>query len=350
MKKNMKHSSLFILLLSISFIVGAQPEWPPVGKIGQDYNQLDADGKKQGLWYRTYSDGGLYYSGYFKNDKPQPNSKLYYYQDNGKLMAIHSFRENNQIVDARHFFKNGKIQSTGKYLNQKKDSIWNFYDEKGILRSMDSYKLDSLDGNSIIYYPSGGVLKNQSYSNGTPIGKWFELYEDGKTRTSGNWKNGKYDGDFVFYHSNGNKEASGKYLAGIKDGQWLYYTSNGKLEMQVLYEKGEQIKAVRHNGDHIEYYPSGIPRIECSYKDGELDGLYTEYYDEGEWIREQQPINEPGMQIEFIEKLINRQASKECEYVNGKLKGEVLYFDLNGTLLKKEYFENGELKETILEE
>lgn len=346
----MKLNSLFILLLAVSTRLIAQPEWPPIGEIGQDYNQLDSKGMKQGLWYRTYSDGGLYYSGYFSNDKPEPKSTLYYYYDNGRLMAKHEFRQDNKVVDAEHFFKSGKLQSKGKYLNQKKDSIWSFYDEKGILRSIDSYRADSLDGLSIIYFPSGKVLKKQTYDFGTPIGEWTEFYEDGKTRTAGIWKNGKYHGDFQFFFANGNKEATGKYVNGMKDGQWLYYTSNGKLEMQVLYEMGEQKKAVRHNGDHIEYYPSGIPKIECSYKDGQLDGIYTEYYDKGEWIREQQPISEPGMQIEFIEKLIKRQPSKECEYVNGKLKGEVLYFDENGDLSKKELYENGLLIDTIIEE
>ena len=54
----------------------------------------------------------------------------------------------------------------------------------------------------------------------------------------------------------------------------------------------------------------------------------------------------PGAIMEFKEKLINQQPSKECEYVNGKLKGEVLYYSPNGELLKTELYENGELIES----
>lgn len=336
-----------VLLLSVSLCSYAQPEWPPKGEQGVDFNRKDSNGKKTGTWYRTYSDGGLYYAGEFKNDKPAPGSTLFYFYENGRIMAEHFFRPDSKVVEARNFYKSGKLQSVGNYLNQKKDSLWTFYDEQARLRSTEEYKLDSLDGYRKIYFPTGTLLKEEFFINGTPDGEWAEYYEDGKTRTKGYWKDGKYNGDFTFYHQNGAKEAEGAYVNDNKSGQWMYYLPNGKLEVQILYENGEAVKSKRHNGDVIEYYPSGIPKLECTYKNGELDGIYTEYYDQGEWIREPVNNNEPGLQLEFKEKLINRQPSKECEYVNGKLKGEVLYYNPDGSLQKTEVYENGVLKETI---
>lgn len=341
-------SILGSILFGISLY--AQPEWPPRGDEGVDFNLRNADGSKTGLWYRTYSEGGLYYVGYFEKGKPKPGSTLYYYYETGQPMAKHSFRKDPKVVDAIHFYSSGIKQSEGKYYRQKRDSTWKFFDERAKLRSIEEYLADSLHGEKKVFYPSGQVLKVERFDNGSPIGEFVEYYENGNFRTKGSYVNGEYEGDFTYYYSNGNKEAEGRFSNGLREGQWLYFMKDGPLQAQVLYKTGKVKKEVIQNGEHVEYYESGIPKLECNYKNGELHGLYTEYYDQGEWIREPMETNSPGVALEFTEKLIKRQPSKECEYINGKLKGEVLYYSPEGELTRTELYENGELIETIQED
>ena len=273
-----KYLSVLLFLLS-AIAVGAQPTWPPVGEEGVDFNLRNSKGKKTGLWYRTYSDGGLYYAGEFENDRPKPGTSLYYYYENGHPMATHKFRPDAITVDAKHYYSSGILQSQGKYVEQKKDSTWKFYDEKGLLRSIENYKEDSLHGKKEIFYPGGQLLKEEIYDFGTPIGKFTEYYDNGNPRTVGHWEAGKFGGDFIYYYSNGKKESEGKFANDLRDGQWLYWLKDGQLQAQVLYRAGKIVKEVIQNGERVEYYPSGIPKLECNYKNGVLHGIYTEYYD-----------------------------------------------------------------------
>jgi antitoxin component YwqK of YwqJK toxin-antitoxin module len=55
----------------------------------QSINYVDADGKKQGVWKKTYKDGNLRYEGAFKNDVAQ--GIFYYYYKTGELKLEKEF-------------------------------------------------------------------------------------------------------------------------------------------------------------------------------------------------------------------------------------------------------------------
>jgi antitoxin component YwqK of YwqJK toxin-antitoxin module len=341
----MKTILLYVLIL-VPLFTSAQPAWPPVGKAGTDYNVNNAKSQKQGLWYRTYAEGGLYYAGYFQDGKPQAGSTMWYFYQGGQLMAVHTFRSNIDIVDAVTYFKNGALQSRGKYLQQKKDSTWEFYTESGYLTSREDFAKDMRNGNVLIFYPDGRVMHEGKYTDDKLNGSVKEYFPDGTPKLQGSCVNDMYDGKVVQYQKNGLKLSEGSYAAGVKQGEWLFYLENGKLQMQVLYDKGKSKKEVRHNGDFIDYYDSGIPSLEITYRDGEKHGIFTEYYDQGEWIKEQKPAEEPGSPIEWTEKLVKRQIKVQGEYKMGKMVGDVVYFGEEGRLLKTETYENGVLTET----
>lgn len=337
---------LILALLQASLFCLAQPAWPPAGKAGTDFNVSDAKSRKQGLWYRTYSEGGLYYVGYFLDGKPKPGSTMWYYYQGGQLMAIHRFRDNPDIVDAETYFKSGALQSSGKYVQQKKDSIWTFQAEAGYVTSVEEYKNDMRNGKVQIFYPDGKIMHEGVYVDDKLNGSIKEYFPSGKVKLEGSCVNDMYEGKMLFYQENGLKQSEGKYAAGVKQGEWLFYLDNGKLQMQVLYDAGQVKKEVRHNGDFIDYFESGIPSLEITYRDGEKHGIFTEYYDQGEWVREQVPAEAPGSPIEWTEKLVKRQIKVQGEYKMGKLTGDVVYYNEEGHLVKTETYENGELTET----
>ena len=97
----------------------------PFLSVSQSVNQIDNSDRKQGVWTKTYKNGNVKYKGQFKDDKPQ--GLFYYYYSSGELQAEKEFFH-NVIAAATHiFYKNVKLKAAGIYVNELKDSTWNYY-------------------------------------------------------------------------------------------------------------------------------------------------------------------------------------------------------------------------------
>ncbi|MCF8217506.1 MAG: hypothetical protein K9I29_09595 [Bacteroidales bacterium] len=72
-------------------------------------------------------------------------------------------------------------------------------------------------------------------------------------------------------------KASGKLKRGTPDGNWRFYYPNGNIEAVVHYDKGTI------DGKAYFYYNSNEQNLRCEaqFSDGELDGLYKEFYKNG---------------------------------------------------------------------
>ena len=114
-----KRINLSLLLILITFSV-----------LGQEINQTDAQGKKQGIWKKYYpSNDGLFYEGQFKDDKAIGSFKHYY--ENGDLKSITIYGDNR--VRSEVYYNNGQLMATGVFIDQKKDSTWLYFDRSGWL-------------------------------------------------------------------------------------------------------------------------------------------------------------------------------------------------------------------------
>ena len=103
-------------------------------------NQVDAKGLKQGLWYKNY-----------------PGTKIHIYES-GALKAVVDNKPNSKLSMVKMYFENEALMSEGCYWDQKKDSIWINYNERGELVSAESYIDGRLNGKKIIYYFSSNLF------------------------------------------------------------------------------------------------------------------------------------------------------------------------------------------------
>jgi len=334
---------LLIFLFALPILVQAQFPWPPEGEENVDYylNQRD---KKDGLHYRTYGDGGLYYVGEFKDGKPKPNSTLLYYTEKGKLMASHAFGASASEVKATNFHPNGEIQSQGRYFNRLKEGEWTFFNDAGKTLRIERYTKDMLNGKTEVYYPSGVQYRLENYVDSVQQGEFVEWFEGGKIKVKGNYANGSYDGKLTYFHENGNKLLEANYKNGSREGVWLEYNRNGSIRQSFVYAGNEQVKTGKQNGEFEEFYANGIPESVYNYKNGLPHGLFEEWYDKGEFVKV--PM-EGGNAMEYKQELRGAQLKREGEYSNGKLIGDVAYYNEDGTILKTEVYEDGELIEII---
>jgi hypothetical protein len=199
-------------------------------------NITDASGKKQGHWIKYDQAHKKIYDGNFKDNYPV--GKFTYYYDSGIPWAVTVFHNNGKIAYTKMFDAGGNITGEGKYLDEKKDSIWKFYNRDGKLISEESYINEKKNGISKVYYSNGQLAEEKMWKNGLADGKWKKYFENGIVKYDGQCKNDKVEGQVKFYQTNGKVDAEGNYLNDLKEGVWKYYREDGTLKAKDTFIKG----------------------------------------------------------------------------------------------------------------
>ncbi len=218
-------------------------------------NQVDAKGLKQGLWQKSYPGSKIYmYEGNFKDDKPV--GKFVYKYQSGVVKAVIDNKPNSNVSFVKLYFENQALMADGFYRNQKKDSIWMNYNERGELVSGESYKNDKLNGKKITYYLNdqleNGELKVLSvtiFKDDIRDGVFKEYYPNGTMKMSGNYVNGLRTGEWVEYYNTGQVMSRVLYKADYLHGWSYFYDKNGTELSKNLWKKGDRLE-----GKELETY------------------------------------------------------------------------------------------------
>lgn len=224
---------LFLILIFLVSNLSAQSN--------SEINRKDEKGRKQGVWKKKNVYGTLIYEGKFLDDKPFGEFK-YYYND-GCIKAISRFKNNGTVSYTVFYHSNGKMMAKGKFINEKKDSIWNYYrvsDE--MLVSKENYFDGETHDESISYYPNGNIAEIINYNKGVKQGVWEKYFQDGNIQLKGNYFNDNIEGKFDIYYPGKILKTSGEYKKSLKYGEWKYYSILEKLEKIEIYDDGKLVK------------------------------------------------------------------------------------------------------------
>jgi antitoxin component YwqK of YwqJK toxin-antitoxin module len=296
-------------------------------------NSMDAQGRKQGAWSKTWPNGQLRYTGQFKDDRPVGEFK--HFNDRGKIETVQQHAGDGIISRARHFYPDGSLMATGKYVRQQKDSTWNYYMADGQLKKVERYAAGHLHGEQVTYYPGGQMAEREQRVNGEMHGPSMSWFPDGKLKSEATYEKGEAEGRMVFYYPKGNREIEGNLVNGDRDGTWIYYNADGTIQLQILYARGQVVKERKENGTFREYYDDEQVQSEVIYKKGKREGKFTEYYGNGRWTMKPVPSDSEVSTPAEVERVLEGQTKKrEGTYVNDLLEGEVKEYDENGKLLK----------------
>ena len=219
-----------ILLFSALFIV-------PLLIFSQSQNQVDATGRKQGKWIKTYYNGKVRYIGQFSDDRPYGEFKYFY--ESGALHAVNEFSDDGVIAQSKMFHENGAPMAEGKYIRQKKEGLWRYYsDIDSSLIAEENYQKGILHGKSINYYPeTGKPAEIFEFKNGKRDGPYLTFFPDGSTMTEGTYKNDQLDGEFTLFYPDGKIQLKGQYKDGQQVGNWNYFDEEGNAIREDAFRK-----------------------------------------------------------------------------------------------------------------
>tara|TARA_B100000809_G_scaffold263531_1_gene316999 strand:+ start:168 stop:938 length:771 start_codon:yes stop_codon:yes gene_type:complete len=216
----------------------------------QEENKIDAKGQKQGEWKKYHKNGMLRYVGNFKNDKPVGEFKYYYDSGNVQSKIDHKIVSSYFIA----FYKTGEVKAVGKYIDQKRDSTWIFYDVDGFKKSSEYYINGLKNRVSFIYYLNGKIAEEKAFFNDFENGKYIKYDEKGKKKMEATNENGSLEGEVVYYTNGGKRNIRGFYYHGTRNGVWLYFEDDGNtIKKKEVYDKGKRID--KNKDDNFETTP-----------------------------------------------------------------------------------------------
>ncbi len=238
-------TKISILLIVFSFIFTSYAQ-------NDTLNRTDNKGLKQGYW-KKYEKNRLIYEGQFKNNIPIGVFK--YYHKNGKLKSIAHFLNGPLKVKTTLFHDNGVRAAEGIFVDQIKDSTWNYYNEKGILIKTEAYNKGVKSGKWCTYSSKTGILLEEiNYFNDLFHGEYKEYYVNGDIQTIMHYINGKRNGVVESYYGDNILSIKGVYHNNYQTGKWSYYDSNGKLRKEIDFKRSvpEKIFFVVYNGANAQ--------------------------------------------------------------------------------------------------
>lgn len=229
-------------MILLAFNLASQP-----GTGGEKpQNKTDEKGRKQGLWMKRHPNNTVpQYKGSFKDDKPQ--GRFYFYYPSGKTKAVVDYENNGKLARSVMFHESGEVMGKGKYVNEKKDSVWTYYDRKGLISMKETYDNGKLNGEKIIYYApkkngEERIAEITHFKNGMAHGEWKQFFINGTVKAEGEFVDGNYDGTVTYYHPNGNKSSVKRYKNAVLHGWQRAFDENGKQLDEKLYNYNKELK------------------------------------------------------------------------------------------------------------
>ncbi len=239
--RNFRHSLLIVSIVFTSLTVFSQPK---------TMNKTDSLGRKQGYWKKFDEEGHVKYEGNFKDNYPVGEFRYFY--PSGKMKARSVYTMKGKVSYTLMFDVNEKKMAEGKYVDEKKDSTWRYYNDQEQLISEETFQKGLKHGIYRTYYPGGTINEEIHYLNGKKDGEWIQYYADGIVKLRGIYRDDLLQGLTQVFYPNSKVMVSGTYKNSLKDGIWMYFDESGKAQKKEIYAKGHKIKEEIYDKSLIE--------------------------------------------------------------------------------------------------
>lgn len=229
------------------------------------------DGTDNGPERRYDENGKLTYEFFYKDGKKE--GKAFYKMNIGKADAYtktENYKNGKFDGEYSEKFENGQVRTKGKYIDGKKEGLWESFDKDGLRKGNSetfkngkvikriSYYTDgsvemekNFNDEGIIHgvekkfaFDGGHLIAEKNYVNGKQVGKQMARMSSSKPYFEYSIYNtdGKKDGEYseIFEDSKKTK-TKGRYVNDKKHGKWLYGNDSG-FYSEEIYDNGKLIE------------------------------------------------------------------------------------------------------------
>jgi antitoxin component YwqK of YwqJK toxin-antitoxin module len=228
----------FILLFSVLSTAFAQ----------EKINQLDSNGKKDGLWKGTFEDSKRpRYEGTFQNGV-EVDTFSYFDDTKAKsLLATRVFSEKGTVAQSTFYDQKNNKVSEGKTINRLNEGVWNYYHKNSKqVMTVENYKKGKLEGIRKTYFPTGEIAEQSMYSNGQKEGIYKVFLQNGTVIEEALFKNNQYDGPAIYRNAASKIVSKGNFVKNERKGFWEFYedeklVKKEKYPLNIKFEKRTNI-------------------------------------------------------------------------------------------------------------
>lgn len=205
-----------------------------------------------------------------------------------------------------------------------------YHTDSNQLQCETPYAGEWMDGIQYCYYRDGTPLSETPYVEGTRHGVQKRYYENGYLEYEITWDDGYkyYNGWYKkYYESTGNLSLATPYVDGEIHGIETTYYENGNMASERPYENG----MLNQNGIATTYWENGNLHTETPYYDGNYHGTVTSFYEDGSpyYLKEYSNGIKNGQYLVYYD---NHQLESEKHFVDGKEHGKSVTYNRDGTI------------------
>jgi len=191
-------------------------------------NQVDAKGKKTGIWKKYYENNRIRYEGQFEADKEIGVFKYYSILSSEHPIIIKKVNEKSAVSEVLFFKENGIKESEGSMKGKSRIGKWVYYYSDGKTLMIEENYVDGvLEGSYTSYFKNNTISEQLNYKKGKLHGNIKRFADNGTLLEDLNYENGFLNGQANYYNVDGKLIYTGVYENDERVGDWKYY-NDGK--------------------------------------------------------------------------------------------------------------------------
>jgi antitoxin component YwqK of YwqJK toxin-antitoxin module len=201
-----------------------------IGQAQGDINQMDAEGKRHGVWRKHYNNNRIRYSGTFDHGKEIGVFKYYSASNSDFPILVREYEDQSDLAKVSFYTPSGALESNGMMKGKEREGKWLYYhpDGKSVM-SEENYVNGKLDGDYKTFYLTGEPTEVTAYKNGLQHGNYKKYSIKGFLYQDFNYANGKLNGMAIYYsRKTGDLIKKGPFKDDLRVGTWENYV-DGEL-------------------------------------------------------------------------------------------------------------------------
>lgn len=204
----------------------------------QDFNKLDENGKKHGVWKGIFEESKRpRYEGTFEHGKEIGLFKFFDDTKAGTVIATRDFNVKDNSCYTIFYNQKGSKVSEGKVVNKEFEGEWKYYHfDSPQIMTLEFYANGKLNGVRKVYYKSGQIAEETTYKNGVKEGFYKSYAENSVVIEESNYKNDQLDGLAVYKDATNKITGQGSFKNGKKVGIWKVLEKGKVKEVNMNYE------------------------------------------------------------------------------------------------------------------